>query len=276
MLAFCVNTFSWGDYVGEVWDQWLADPNGHLLVAELEGLPVAIQYVYFPGEGEAYLQGMRVDPAVRGRGIATAMLEAGLALARQRGARVVRLLTKPDNEATHRMMEAASFRHAIAFTDLRAAPDAEVAPSPEAGVPGDLLDLWQLIEGSEHFHRSDCTYVVDWHVRELTKARLAQHLAAGEVYVLRRSGRPAAMAHVRWTPDNESLWIGGLFGEPEALRELALQLRVLAARVAAPEVVAFVPKVEPIVSSLAGAGYVVPAGGEMAAMDLYIKDLGGR
>lgn len=276
MLAFCVATFSWGDYVGEVWDDWLADPAGHLLVAELQGLPVAVQYVYFPTQGEAYLQGMRVDPAVRGRGIATAMLHAGLAVARRRGARVARLLTKPDNAAVHHMMEVASFRRVIAFADLHAAADANVAAAPEAGVAGDLDDLWRLIDGSEHFHQSDRTYVVDWHVLELSRARLAQHLAAGEVYVVRRDGRPAALAHAHWAGGSEALWVGGLFGEAATLRELALQLRVLAARLAAPEVTAFVPKVEAIVSPLAAAGYGGPPGRAEAEMDLYVKDLADR
>ena len=34
VLRFCVNTFEWGDYIDQVWDFWISDRNGVLLVAE--------------------------------------------------------------------------------------------------------------------------------------------------------------------------------------------------------------------------------------------------
>ncbi len=67
VLAFCVDTFSWGDDIPEVWYQWLADPNGQLLIAEVSGVPVGLQHVAFLTPGEGWLQGLRVDPAVRRR-----------------------------------------------------------------------------------------------------------------------------------------------------------------------------------------------------------------
>ena len=34
VLRFCANTFEWGDYIDQVWDFWISDRNGVLLVAE--------------------------------------------------------------------------------------------------------------------------------------------------------------------------------------------------------------------------------------------------
>lgn len=33
VLAFSRNTFDWGDFIEHVWDDWLADQAGQLLVA---------------------------------------------------------------------------------------------------------------------------------------------------------------------------------------------------------------------------------------------------
>ena len=34
ILDFCKNTFSWGDYIDQVWDLWVNDSAGQLFVAE--------------------------------------------------------------------------------------------------------------------------------------------------------------------------------------------------------------------------------------------------
>ncbi|MBV9176696.1 MAG: hypothetical protein JO327_13415 [Nitrososphaeraceae archaeon] len=33
-MKFCNNTFEWGDYIDQVWDNWYFEPNRHLMVAE--------------------------------------------------------------------------------------------------------------------------------------------------------------------------------------------------------------------------------------------------
>ena len=33
VLAFTQNTFHWGDYIDWVWDDWIADPQGSMIVA---------------------------------------------------------------------------------------------------------------------------------------------------------------------------------------------------------------------------------------------------
>jgi len=42
VLKFCRHTWEWGDYVPQVWDVWLSDPQGRLLVATIDNQPVAI------------------------------------------------------------------------------------------------------------------------------------------------------------------------------------------------------------------------------------------
>lgn len=273
VLGFCTDTFSWGDYIADVWDDWLAAENGLLMVAELDGVPVAIQNVSFPAEGEVYLKGMRVDPAVRRRGIATTMLDAGLALARERGARVLRLMTKTDNGPVQHMMEVAGFRRLTTYTDLRAPADLGCGPAIEAAVAAERDDLWQWLAGSEAFVRGERVYLRGWEALTLTPERLASHLDRREALVVRKGGKAAALALVERWEDEPSLWVSTLAGQSEALRELARGLRTYAGRVAGSEVTAYVPLSPETTEPLHEAGFRAEGKNLVPDMDLFAKDL---
>ena len=45
VLAFCRDTFDWGDYIEYVYDRWVDDPDGELAVAVLDDKPVGISHV---------------------------------------------------------------------------------------------------------------------------------------------------------------------------------------------------------------------------------------
>ena len=56
ILGFCTNTFSWGDYIDQVWDYWFSDKNGRLFVAEDEGKKLGVSHVAIcPGSRAAWL-----------------------------------------------------------------------------------------------------------------------------------------------------------------------------------------------------------------------------
>jgi GNAT superfamily N-acetyltransferase len=272
VLAFCVDTFAWGDYIADVWDDWLAASDGQLMVAEIAGVPVALQHVSFPSATEAWLQGMRVDPAVRQQGIATALFQAGMTLVRERGARVVRLMTKVENGPVHRMMEIAGFRRLNTYTERRAPADHNARQTPETAVSADLDDLWRLAEDSEGFKQGDRTHIWDWRCFELTRQGLADHLEQRHVFVTRQQGRPAAMALVEWWADDKSLWVGTVYGGHEPVRRLGLALRVHAARLGAPEVMAYVPYADGVVDALGEAGYRSRPEEGVPDMELFVRD----
>lgn len=275
VLGFSVDTFEWGDYIAEGWDKWLTDPNGQLLVGELGGLPVAVEHVAFPTANESWLQGLRVDPAVRRRGIGRAMLEAALVVARERGANVARLFTAATNEPVHRMMAAHDFHLVAKFAFLTARASPELGTTPEAAVQGDLDDLWRIVQESESFRLTEGTYCLGWVCLGLTRARLAEHVSAGEALVLREEGRPAAFALAVPRPEEDDLWLAGLYGESDALGRLTRRLRARAARLAAAQVAAMVPEGTELRNVLVAAGFASAHGGGAPQVYLYAKDLSG-
>ena len=75
VLGYCQDTFGWGDYIGDVWDDWQSD--GGFLVCEdcapassSPSGPVGVCHVHM-SPGQAWIEGIRVHPQYRRRGIAT-------------------------------------------------------------------------------------------------------------------------------------------------------------------------------------------------------------
>lgn len=69
VVSFCKNTFSWGDYISEVWDYW--EKEGHLLVLEQDKRPVALCHASInPSSNQIWIEGIRVHPDFRRQGFA--------------------------------------------------------------------------------------------------------------------------------------------------------------------------------------------------------------
>lgn len=89
VLDFCKNTFSWGDYIDRVWDIWISEPNGILLVAEAENhvkKPIAIIHGVLIPEKTIWIEGIRVDSEYRKHNLATNLINQILEYGRRNGA----------------------------------------------------------------------------------------------------------------------------------------------------------------------------------------------
>ncbi len=71
ILKFCKNTFSWGDYIGQVWDFWLSE--GNFLLFEKQ-FPVGICHVFY-SEDQIWIEGIRIDPNFRRQKIASKLVK---------------------------------------------------------------------------------------------------------------------------------------------------------------------------------------------------------
>lgn len=66
------DTFSWGDYIEDVFERWRLDPMGELAVlVDAEDIPIAIANAAMVSPTEAWLQGARVHPEFRRQGLAS-------------------------------------------------------------------------------------------------------------------------------------------------------------------------------------------------------------
>jgi GNAT superfamily N-acetyltransferase len=91
VLEFCKNTFSWGDYVADVWDSWQS--KGGLHVIEDDGKVIGVYNIALH-EKQTWLEGMRVHPQYRLHGFGKQMLAHAESIAPHK---IIRLIIESKN-----------------------------------------------------------------------------------------------------------------------------------------------------------------------------------
>ena len=256
MERICAHTWESGDYIQEVWDEWLAAENGPLLVVELDTVGVvSLNKVTRHPEGQFWLEGMRVDPDYRGRGIARRCLDWNLAYAREQGGRVVRLSTGDHNTTVHRMVARVGMERVTEGT-LRVGPALPGGRRPAILGPEDSDAVARFWRGSPVLAAMGGLYSRDWTWRELSPAALAAMLQRGEVVAERApDGSLAAVATIHHWPGDEEMWVGIADGEPAAVQSLALAIRAGAAGAGADNAQILLPRVPWLREAFLAAGY---------------------
>lgn len=235
VLEFCTNTWEWGDYIEYVWDEWLHDPQGSLFVATSDGRPVGVAHMRMLNTTEAWFEGLRVDPALRQRGIASALYEAQLKEAIRRGATTARLITESTNAGAIRLLERASMHRVGAYAPYRALP--VITPSrreyglekPTLATVADLDDIIDYLNASNIFPAAGGLYYQGFTAYSITNELLTEKVAAQHLYILRRWDRldGLAIAVPREGHREKQLFIGYIDGTTESISMIAYALRQL-------------------------------------------------
>ncbi|MDQ3492764.1 MAG: GNAT family N-acetyltransferase [Chloroflexota bacterium] len=206
VLSFATRTWDDWDYIPQVWDRWLAASDGVMLVATVRGadadangsslpadLPVAFTRLARLSPDEMWLEGIRVDPRVRGLGVATDLQVAELHWAAAHGTRVIRYVTGQDNEGSRKL----GAKHGFAVVgwlrsyghdeSLAAAVPSDPVEATGVRALGGSADLgawWRALERDPTFRQGCGLYESrSWAFRELTEDRFWRHAAEGRVIV---------------------------------------------------------------------------------------------
>lgn len=128
---FTQATFSWGDYIGEVFDEWARDSKGVFFVAEVQERAIGCLHVTIQSETEAWHEGMRIAPEFRRQRVASRLDAAGRDVARSYGCRVVRLATGLNNLVAQKTLSAEGYRPLFLYHTFTAIlPLAGESPDP--------------------------------------------------------------------------------------------------------------------------------------------------
>lgn len=120
-------------YLPRVFDQFAADANGPLLVAELDGRVVGCGKFTCLPDGSAWLETLRVLPECQGRGVGKAFYRRFLEIAAAKGINTLRMYTGVSNHASKGLAESFGFGVVETFRGQRLA----CAPgSPAEDPPG--------------------------------------------------------------------------------------------------------------------------------------------
>lgn len=210
IVAFATDTWDGYDYIPQVIDEWLLPSDGIVLVATVgsagngsaavdangqalaPGTVIAMTRVTMLSPDEAWLEGIRVDPRVRGMEVASDLQVAELHWIEAHGARVVRYITSEVNTgslklgARHGLVEIGRWRSRGRHDDHddhASASSAADVDAALAGVGRSGLADWSWVSEDRAYAAAHGLYEYrGWAFQELTEERFARHLARREVY----------------------------------------------------------------------------------------------
>lgn len=266
VLAFCQQTWEWGDYIADVWDEWLHNPQGALLVATLggqDGQPVGVANMRMLTKNEAWLEGMRVDPAYRRQGISSALFDALIVEAKRFGAVTARLMTESNNTASLSVLSHKSLRQVSALA-LYSAGLPETSRKRDTGLDAPVLataaDINEIIDYlnvSNIFPAVGGLYSEGFTALSITSELIDSKVQAQQVYVLRRWERLDGLAMVeqreRW--GEKHLFIGYIDGTTESISLIAYALRAMLPQFGLERVRASIPDLMMVRDAFTGAEY---------------------
>lgn len=210
----------WGgnDRIPDVFDAWVTHRTGPFFVAESAGRVVGMGKLTVLSPTEAWLEGGRVAPRWRRKGIGTALIAHRLAYARERAFRVVRFSTASGNTPIHRA--AKTFGFACVARLARYEAPARPEPLPASAARTQLRAVLRRV--GPLVQRGD-----GWEWREITPRDVGVAIARGRAFV--SDGRVGAAA-LLGDRNEETLMIVAVGGRGRPLAELLRRLRGEAAR----------------------------------------------
>ncbi len=174
VLGFCRNTFSWGDYIGRVWDDWIL--RGDLLIVCDGGAPVAVCHArHFACQQGMWIEGIRVHPSHRRRGHASRLVRHCEGIARAKGCTNVQMFIETDNLHSIALARTAGYRivEKWGFYSLECARK-NAGAGQDAGK--NAAEFLASLGGG---------YVDSWHWRALTKDAIDALVQGNNVIISR-------------------------------------------------------------------------------------------
>jgi hypothetical protein len=229
--------------------------------ALVEDEPISVSRIAMLSQTEGWLEGIRVDPRVRGLGVATDMQTAELHWLAAHDAAVIRYATGAQNEGSHRL----GARHGIellarfrtwawhdpdqpaddsrsentgfdvaarsAATRRRRALIDRLAAAGLSLAAAGASSWWQRVSRDPTFDAGGRLYELRaWAMQELTEEAFNGHVARSEAFGIETAGEWAlAILPAEAMPTEDvSIHLALLAGQPDAALQLATEIRRMA------------------------------------------------
>ncbi len=221
VLDFCKNTWrDYGDFIPHVWDEWIRQRRGRLIVAELKGRPIGIAKITDFGNGEIWLEGLRVDRRYRRKGVAGAINKEVLRTLRRIKPRRVRFCTGQTNRASRRIGRSYGFE-AIARFRYYWQRTRKGKVKGEIATLTDLPAVYDFVTSSRFIKLASGLIAEGWVFREFSRRLLRNYIKAGKVLVMRGDAEIRGVAIYPLEKSENGITLGFVDGDERAIKILA-------------------------------------------------------
>lgn len=257
-----------GRVVGNEFDRWLSDYQGRLMVATHGAEIVGMVRVSLVAEGEGWIEGLSVAPALQRQGIGRVLLSRGLVAARELGAQVARAMASTENSASQGLLARFGFTTVAEVTRYLGLGHHDAAPSILT-IPGtqDLDRLWEWLVQSTLTPLNGGLEMIGWRARALGEEALVEALAAGNVVTVEEWGVIQALAVLPPSPSlsKAAMQVRYIDGLADGVGRLALALRAVVGSRNYASVALWLPSLLILRDAMDGAG-CTPASAPMAIL----------
>ena len=184
LMTFVEKIWGGQDYIPSVWDDWLRDRRGKIFVVEVDGKLAGMNHVRFIRNGTGWLEGVRIRPRFRGRGLASLLGRRAMEYASEFGINRFRLTSSTRNKAAYRQVMKMGFSEVTRFEVLSPGPKSKLRP--QVGVTrlstAEAGRTLNLIRGSEEYKDSKGVYWDAFVAQPLNRSALSELLKKRYVY----------------------------------------------------------------------------------------------
>ena len=189
LMSFIKDVWGGHDYIPRIWDEWLKDETGKMFVVEADGVPVGMSRVKFLEDGSAWLEGARVHPDFRGRGLASMLGENSMRIAMDRGVKVFRLTSWSRNKAAHRQIARMNFKESSRISAYEPEKGTKFAPQKDVKLAGmnELPRVTRLIRESREFRLGSGVFWDAFTAASLNPSVIKKLVDEGSVWITGKS-----------------------------------------------------------------------------------------
>lgn len=205
VLVFCKDTFSWGDYIADVWDKWKS--KGGLYVLEKDGLVVGV-YNVATFEKESWIEGMRVHPQYRKKGFGTKMLTHAESIIQNK---IVRLIIESENQPSISLAESMGYhieeKWRLYSTTPKKQDSSATIATPSTKLDDDIID--------------SSTYADSWKWFPLDREEIQKLVQQKRIIVFTEKGKTSAVGICNRSNDfAQTFQLGFVSGTADGIVEI--------------------------------------------------------
>lgn len=162
VLDFCKETFSWGDYIADVWDSWILE--GKLLVIEKDSTQIGLCHISFsPNNRQTWIEGIRIHPKYRRKGYGRRIIAHAESIAQEKSCTIIQMIIESENKVSLKLAQSMGYYIEDRWRLYGLAPKKQISSATFAS-------SIKQVEG----HISSSTYANSWKWLPLEKSDIEE------------------------------------------------------------------------------------------------------